>query len=97
MSALSNAAPPLCPPPPPVALAGSGIADGRATGTGFLRVSLPEGSAGQPGRGAGGGTRVARVEVAEFNVLSADDARTLVNGCLGVPRWVDEVAAARPE
>jgi 2-oxo-4-hydroxy-4-carboxy-5-ureidoimidazoline decarboxylase len=39
---------------------------------------------------------VAGVEVAEFNVLSADDARTLVNGCLGVPRWVDEVVAARP-
>ena len=30
------------------------------------------------------------MEVAESNVLSADDARTLVNGCLGVPRWVDE-------
>ena len=36
------------------------------------------------------------MEVAEFNVLSAADARTLVNGCLGVPRWVDEVVAARP-
>ena len=35
------------------------------------------------------------MEVAEFNVLSAADARTLVNGCLGVPRWVDEVVAAR--
>ena len=36
------------------------------------------------------------MEVAEFNVLGDDDARTLVNGCLGVRRWVDEVVAARP-
>jgi 2-oxo-4-hydroxy-4-carboxy-5-ureidoimidazoline decarboxylase len=36
------------------------------------------------------------VDVEGFNALAADDARALVNGCLGVPRWVDEVVTARP-
>jgi len=36
------------------------------------------------------------VQVTEFNALPAGEARSLVAGCLGVPRWVDEVVAARP-
>jgi 2-oxo-4-hydroxy-4-carboxy-5-ureidoimidazoline decarboxylase len=36
------------------------------------------------------------VEVGGFNALSADDARLLVAGCIGVPRWVDEVVGKRP-
>lgn len=41
-------------------------------------------------------TSVAVVRVTEFNALPAGEARNLVAGCLGVPRWVDEVVAARP-
>jgi 2-oxo-4-hydroxy-4-carboxy-5-ureidoimidazoline decarboxylase len=36
------------------------------------------------------------VDVTEFNRLSADDASALVDGCLGVSRWVGEVVAGRP-
>ncbi|GAB3793604.1 2-oxo-4-hydroxy-4-carboxy-5-ureidoimidazoline decarboxylase [Nocardioides ungokensis] len=36
------------------------------------------------------------VQVTEFNALPAGEARSLVAGCLGVPRWVDEVVAGRP-
>jgi 2-oxo-4-hydroxy-4-carboxy-5-ureidoimidazoline decarboxylase len=36
------------------------------------------------------------VEVTDFNVLSVEDATTLLTGCLGVPRWVDELVAGRP-
>lgn len=36
------------------------------------------------------------MEVDDFNALPADEARTLVAGCLGVPRWVDELVAGRP-
>ena len=36
------------------------------------------------------------MDVGEFNALPAGDARSLVAGCLGVPRWVDEVVAGRP-
>jgi len=36
------------------------------------------------------------VGVADFNVLPADAATVLVSGCLGVPRWVDEVVDGRP-
>jgi len=36
------------------------------------------------------------VQVTEFNALPAGEARSLVAGCLGAPRWVDEVVAARP-
>jgi len=32
----------------------------------------------------------------EFNQLSAEDAATRVTGCLGVPRWVEEIVAGRP-
>jgi 2-oxo-4-hydroxy-4-carboxy-5-ureidoimidazoline decarboxylase len=39
---------------------------------------------------------VADVEVAELNALTADAARSLVAGCLGVPRWVEEVVGNRP-
>lgn len=31
-----------------------------------------------------------------FNSLSDTDARLILAGCLAVPRWVDEVTAARP-
>lgn len=34
--------------------------------------------------------------VDDFNALPADDARVLVAGCLGVPRWADELTANRP-
>ena len=36
------------------------------------------------------------MDVTEFNQLSAEDAAARVAGCLGVPRWVDEVVAGRP-
>ncbi len=36
------------------------------------------------------------MDVDHFNALPADEARSLVEGCLGVPRWVDDVAAGRP-
>ncbi len=36
------------------------------------------------------------MEVADFNDLPDDDARELVSGWLGVPRWVDDVLAGRP-
>jgi 2-oxo-4-hydroxy-4-carboxy-5-ureidoimidazoline decarboxylase len=36
------------------------------------------------------------MQVDDFNALPADGARLLVAGCLGVPRWVDEVVAGRP-
>ncbi len=39
---------------------------------------------------------MAVVQVTEFNALPAGEARSLVAGCLGVPRWVDEVVAGRP-
>ena len=39
---------------------------------------------------------VAVVQVTGFNALPAGEARSLVAGCLGVPRWVDEVVAGRP-
>lgn len=31
-----------------------------------------------------------------FDDLPEDEARTLLRGCLGVPRWVEEVLAGRP-
>lgn len=40
--------------------------------------------------------KVAGVEIDGFNSLADDHARLLVTGCLGVPRWVDEVVSARP-
>ena len=39
---------------------------------------------------------MAVVQVTEFNALPAGEARSLVAGCLGVPRWADEVVAGRP-
>ena len=36
------------------------------------------------------------VQVTEFNALPAGEARSLVAGCLGVRRWVDDVVASRP-
>ncbi len=36
------------------------------------------------------------MEVDDFNALPDDEARALVSGCLGVPRWVDELVAGRP-
>ena len=36
------------------------------------------------------------MEVTDFNRLPIEDATTLLAGCLGVPRWADELAAARP-
>lgn len=36
------------------------------------------------------------MDVIEFNQLSAEDAAARVTGCLGVPRWVEEVVAGRP-
>ena len=39
---------------------------------------------------------VAVVQVTEFDALPAGEARSLVAGWLGVPRWVDEVVAGRP-
>lgn len=36
------------------------------------------------------------MDVVEFNQLSAEDAAARVTGCLGVPRWVEEVVAGRP-
>jgi 2-oxo-4-hydroxy-4-carboxy-5-ureidoimidazoline decarboxylase len=36
------------------------------------------------------------MQVDRFNSLPADDARVLVAGCLGVPRWVEDVVAGRP-
>jgi 2-oxo-4-hydroxy-4-carboxy-5-ureidoimidazoline decarboxylase len=36
------------------------------------------------------------VEVTDFNSLSVEEATTLLAGCLGVPRWVDELVAGRP-
>ena len=41
-------------------------------------------------------TSVDGVQVTEFDALPAGEARSLVAGCLGVPRWVDEVVAGRP-
>ena len=41
-------------------------------------------------------TTVCGMRVDDFNALPADDARELVAGCLGVPRWVEDVVAARP-
>ena len=34
--------------------------------------------------------------VAEFDAAPADEVRELLRRCLDIPRWVDEVAAARP-
>jgi OHCU decarboxylase len=36
------------------------------------------------------------ISVEEFNGLSAAEATTLLETCLAVPRWVDEVASGRP-
>lgn len=36
------------------------------------------------------------MEVTDFNFLSVEDATRLLAGCLGVPRWVDELVAGRP-
>jgi 2-oxo-4-hydroxy-4-carboxy-5-ureidoimidazoline decarboxylase len=36
------------------------------------------------------------VEVDDFNSLAVEDATTLLAGCLGVRRWVDELVAGRP-
>ncbi len=36
------------------------------------------------------------MEVDDFNALPDDEARSLVSGCLGVQRWVDELVAGRP-
>ncbi|WP_098730481.1 2-oxo-4-hydroxy-4-carboxy-5-ureidoimidazoline decarboxylase [Brevibacterium epidermidis] len=36
------------------------------------------------------------MDLAEFNRLSADDARGILRPCLDVDRWVDAIAAARP-
>ena len=36
------------------------------------------------------------MEVTDFNSLAVEDATTLLAGCLGVRRWVDELVAARP-
>ncbi|WP_344147436.1 2-oxo-4-hydroxy-4-carboxy-5-ureidoimidazoline decarboxylase [Nocardioides koreensis] len=36
------------------------------------------------------------MQVTEFNALPAGEARSLVAGCLGVPRWADEVVVGRP-
>jgi 2-oxo-4-hydroxy-4-carboxy-5-ureidoimidazoline decarboxylase len=36
------------------------------------------------------------MEVTEFNALPGPEATPLVSGCLGVPRWVDDVVAGRP-
>jgi 2-oxo-4-hydroxy-4-carboxy-5-ureidoimidazoline decarboxylase len=36
------------------------------------------------------------VEVTDFNSLAVEDATTLLAGCLGVRRWVDELVAGRP-
>lgn len=36
------------------------------------------------------------MEVAEFDALPRERARALLDACLGVPRWVDEVVAGRP-
>ena len=36
------------------------------------------------------------MDVIEFNQLSAEDAAARVTGCLGVPRWVDEIVGGRP-
>ena len=36
------------------------------------------------------------MEVTDFNTLSVEDATTLLAGCLGVPRWVDELVTGRP-
>ena len=36
------------------------------------------------------------MEVTDFNSLAVEDATTLLAGCLGVRRWVDELVAGRP-
>lgn len=36
------------------------------------------------------------MDVGEFNALPDDEAVSLVSGCLGVPRWVDDVVTGRP-
>jgi OHCU decarboxylase len=37
-----------------------------------------------------------RLGIEQFNALPEPDARALLESCLAVPRWVDEVAAGRP-
>lgn len=36
------------------------------------------------------------MQLGEFNELGADEARSRIDACLGVRRWVDEVVAGRP-
>ena len=36
------------------------------------------------------------MEVTNFNSLAVEDATTLLAGCLGLRRWVDELVAGRP-